>query len=113
VGFKSCIEKLTKVNIPMAFISKRPQSNTSTTAGSTEGEFSLVGDVKGKRCIVCDDIVDSGTTLLNVVRTLKANGAKRVYAYVTHGGERAKRVSLVTEKKSAKSAKSAKSNTKH
>jgi ribose-phosphate pyrophosphokinase len=45
----------------------------------------VVGDVRGMRCILVDDIVDSGGTLCNAADALLAAGASSVLAYVTHG----------------------------
>ena len=39
----------------------------------------------GYTCILLDDIVDSGGTLVNAADALLANGAKDVYAYISHG----------------------------
>ena len=44
-----------------------------------------IGDVQGKRCILVDDIVDSGGTLCNAADVLLQAGAKEVMAYITHG----------------------------
>jgi ribose-phosphate pyrophosphokinase len=41
--------------------------------------------VEGRSCILVDDIVDSGGTLVNAAEALLAKGAKEVYAYITHG----------------------------
>jgi len=43
------------------------------------------GDVKGKTCVIIDDMTDSGGTLKNAAKVLKANGAKEVICYITHG----------------------------
>jgi ribose-phosphate pyrophosphokinase len=45
----------------------------------------IIGDVAGRSCILVDDIVDSGGTLCNAADALLAQGAKDVYAYITHG----------------------------
>ena len=45
----------------------------------------LVGDVKGKRCIIVDDIIDTGGTMLGVINALEEAGAKEIYAYASHG----------------------------
>jgi ribose-phosphate pyrophosphokinase len=45
----------------------------------------LIGDVEGRPCLIVDDVVLSGGTLLEVARTLRARGATRVVAAVTHG----------------------------
>ncbi len=47
--------------------------------------MNIIGDVKGKSCILVDDIVDSGGTLCNAADALLEKGAKDVYAYITHG----------------------------
>ena len=47
--------------------------------------MNIIGDVSGRSCILLDDIVDSGGTLCNAADALLANGAKEVYAYITHG----------------------------
>ncbi|HVX91737.1 MAG TPA: phosphoribosyltransferase family protein, partial [Xanthobacteraceae bacterium] len=41
--------------------------------------------VSGYTCVLVDDIVDSGGTLINAADALLAQGAKDVYAYITHG----------------------------
>ncbi|MFN7056282.1 ribose-phosphate pyrophosphokinase [Hyphomonas sp.] len=53
-------------------------------AGKSE-VMNIIGDVKGARCIMLDDICDSGGTLANAAAALKENGAASVSAYVTHG----------------------------
>lgn len=45
----------------------------------------LVGEVTGKKCIIIDDMADTCGTLVLAAKQLKANGAKEVYAVVTHG----------------------------
>ena len=47
--------------------------------------MNVIGDVAGYTCVLIDDIVDSGGTLVNAADALLANGAKDVYAYITHG----------------------------
>lgn len=44
----------------------------------------IVGDISGKTCIVVDDMISTGTTLVKGVETLIEHGAKRVYAAATH-----------------------------
>ena len=45
----------------------------------------LVGNVKGKVCIIVDDMIDTAGTLCEAAKTLKQNGATKVYAFSTHG----------------------------
>jgi ribose-phosphate pyrophosphokinase len=44
----------------------------------------IIGDVKGRSCVIMDDIVDTAGTLCKAAQALKKNGAKRVVAYATH-----------------------------
>lgn len=66
-------------NAPLAIIDKRRER-----AGESE-VMNVIGDVKGRFCILIDDIVDSAGTLCNAAGALKAAGATDVVAYVTHG----------------------------
>jgi ribose-phosphate pyrophosphokinase len=68
-----------RINTPLAIIDKRRER-----AGESE-VMNVIGDVSGHTCILIDDIVDSGGTLVNAADALLANGAKEVYAYITHG----------------------------
>src|SRR5258708_14140469 len=68
-----------RINTPIAIIDKRRER-----AGESE-VMNVIGDVAGHTCILVDDMVDSGGTLVNAADALLANGAKEVYAYITHG----------------------------
>ncbi|HCM84084.1 MAG TPA: ribose-phosphate pyrophosphokinase [Alphaproteobacteria bacterium] len=63
----------------LAIIDKRRER-----AGESE-VMNIIGDVKGRHCIMVDDIVDSAGTLCNAAVALKEAGAASVRAYVTHG----------------------------
>jgi ribose-phosphate pyrophosphokinase len=52
--------------------------------GETE-VMNIIGDVRGRRCVMFDDIVDSAGTLCNAAQALVDHGAEQVSAYVTHG----------------------------
>ena len=45
----------------------------------------VIGDVKGKTCIIVDDMIDTAGTLCKAASELKDHGAKSVYAFATHG----------------------------
>ena len=47
--------------------------------------MNVIGDVKDQTCILVDDIIDSGGTIVNAAKSLKERGAKEVYVYITHG----------------------------
>ena len=46
--------------------------------------MNVIGNVKGKSCVMIDDIIDSGGTIVNAAKALKEKGAKDVYVYITH-----------------------------
>ena len=57
--------------------------------------MNVIGDVEGKTCVIVDDIIDSGGTIVNAAKALKDRGAKEVYVYITHGvlsGEAVKKI---------------------
>src|SRR5216117_2994858 len=68
-----------RINAPLAIVDKRRER-----AGESE-VMNVIGDVAGHTCILVDDIVDSGGTLVNAADALLASGAKDVYAYISHG----------------------------
>jgi len=47
--------------------------------------MNVIGDVEGFTCILVDDIVDSGGTLVNAADALLNRGATDVYGYISHG----------------------------
>ena len=69
----------TRLNTDLAIIDKRRER-----AGVSE-VMNVIGDVSGRDCILVDDIVDSGGTLINAANALLSRGAKSVGVYVTHG----------------------------
>ena len=68
-----------QLNADLSIIDKRRER-----AGESE-VMNIIGDVKGRRCILIDDIVDSAGTLCNAAVALKEAGAASVSAYCTHG----------------------------
>ena len=68
-----------RIDADLAIIDKRRER-----AGVSE-VMNIIGDVKGRRCILVDDIVDSAGTLCNAAEALMDHGAATVAAYVTHG----------------------------
>ncbi len=68
----------TKIKADLAIIDKRrPKPGKSQV-------MNIIGNVKGKTCIIVDDIIDSGGTIINAVDALKKNGATEVYVFITH-----------------------------
>ena len=68
-----------KLDIGLAIIDKR-----RPTPGKSQ-VMNVIGNVKGKTCIIVDDIIDSGGTIVNAADALKKRGANEVHVYVTHG----------------------------
>ena len=79
-----------RMDADLAIIDKRREH-----AGVSE-VMHVIGEVKGKKCIMVDDIVDSGGTLCNAAAALKENGAKEVHAYVVHGVLSGKAIEKIT-----------------
>ena len=67
-----------RINVGIAIIDKR-----RPTPGKSE-VMNIVGNVKNKTCIIVDDIIDSGGTIVNAAKALKDKGAKEIYVYITH-----------------------------
>lgn len=67
------------LNIPIAIVDKRrPRPNVSEI-------MNIIGDFKGKRVILYDDMIDTAGTITNAANALKEKGATEVYACCTHG----------------------------
>ena len=67
-----------RIGAPIAIIEKkRPEPGVAKV-------MNLIGDVKGKNCIIVDDIVDTAGSLVEGAKALEEFGAKSVTAAVTH-----------------------------
>jgi ribose-phosphate pyrophosphokinase len=67
-----------QLNTDLAIVDKRrPEANVSEV-------MQIIGDVKGKCCIIVDDICDTAGTLCHAADALKEQGASAVFAYITH-----------------------------
>ena len=67
------------LNAELAIVDKRrPKPGQSKV-------MNVIGNVKNKTCILVDDIIDSGGTIVNAAAALKKRGAKEVFVYITHG----------------------------
>ncbi len=68
-----------KMDAPLAIIDKRrPKHNTAEV-------LNIIGDIKGKNCVIIDDLVDTAGTLTEVAKLLMKEGAREVFACATHG----------------------------
>jgi ribose-phosphate pyrophosphokinase len=68
-----------RINAPLAIVDKRRERPGESEVAN------VIGEVDGGTCILVDDIVDSGGTLLNAADALLEKGADAVYGYITHG----------------------------
>ncbi len=67
-----------KLNCPMAIVDKRrPKANQIEV-------MNIIGDVKGKKCLMVDDMIDTAGTICQGAEALYNNGAKEIYACATH-----------------------------
>ncbi len=82
-----------KLDIGLAIIDKRrPVPGKSQV-------MNVIGNVKGKTCIIVDDIIDSGGTIVNATDALIKRGAKEVHVYITHGVLSGKAVEKIKKSK--------------
>ena len=68
-----------RIEVDLAIVDKRRER-----AGESE-VMNVIGEVDGHTCILVDDIIDSGGTVVNAADALLEKGATDVYAYITHG----------------------------
>ena len=77
------------LNVGLAIVDKRrPKPGQSQV-------MNVIGNVKNQTCIIVDDIIDTGGTIVNAAKALRDRGAKEVYVYITHGvlsGEAVKKI---------------------
>lgn len=68
-----------RLNKEIAMIDKR------RTGINVAKAMNIVGEVEGKDVIIIDDMIDTAGTLVEAARTLQEKGAKKIYAFATHG----------------------------
>ncbi len=68
-----------RLDLPLSFIEKRRTSNNPTVKALT-----LIGDVKGRDCIIMDEETATGTTLATAVKVIKDHGARDIYMFFIH-----------------------------
>ena len=69
-----------RLGAPLAIIHKRRDPNVPNKVSIHE----LVGEVEGRTCVLVDDMIDTGGTIVAAAKALKENGAKRVIVAATH-----------------------------
>ena len=74
-------QHLSDKNADVAFINKRRPKGTTNVAIAKE----VIGEVEGRLCILTDDMIDTGGTIVSAAELLLERGAKEVWAMATHG----------------------------
>jgi ribose-phosphate pyrophosphokinase len=69
-----------RLGTPLAIVHKRRDPDRPNQVQVNE----IVGEVSGRDCLLVDDMIDTGGTILAAAKALKANGAKRVIVAATH-----------------------------
>ena len=67
------------LNVGLAIVDKR------RPAPGKAQVMNVIGNVSNKTCVIVDDIIDSGGTIVSAAKILKEKGAKDVHVYVSHG----------------------------
>ena len=78
-GVARARELAKRINAPLSIVDKRRERPGEVA------EMTIIGDVKGKKCIIVDDICDTAGTLCKAAEVLVKNGAAEVHSYITHG----------------------------
>jgi len=78
-GIKMARAYAKRFKASLAIVDKRRNSPDSTEV------MHLLGEVKGKTAILVDDLIATGSSLVEAAKVLKEKGAKKIYACVTHG----------------------------
>ena len=78
-GVARARELAQRIGAPLSIVDKRREK-----AGEV-AEMTVIGDVRGKKCIIVDDICDTAGTLCKAAEVLIEHGATEVHSYITHG----------------------------
>ena len=78
-GVARARELAKRINAPLSIVDKRREKPGEVA------EMTVIGDVRGKSCIIVDDICDTAGTLCKAAEVLMDAGATEVHSYITHG----------------------------
>jgi ribose-phosphate pyrophosphokinase len=86
------IQYAQKLKAPLAILEKRREGDNETAKVSN-----IIGDVKDRNVVMFDDEILTGSSLMELIRVLKENGAKDIYAGITHGVLSGEAITRITE----------------
>jgi ribose-phosphate pyrophosphokinase len=78
-GVARARELAKRINAPLSIVDKRREKPGEIA------EMTVIGNVKGKKCIIVDDMCDTAGTLCKAAEILMEHGATEVHSYITHG----------------------------
>ncbi len=78
-GVARARELAKRIHAPLSIVDKRREKPGEIA------EMTVIGDVRGKKCIIVDDICDTAGTLCKAAEVLLEHGATEVHSYITHG----------------------------
>jgi ribose-phosphate pyrophosphokinase len=78
-GVARARELAKRINAPLSIVDKRREKPGEVA------EMTVIGDVKGKKCIIVDDMCDTAGTLCKAAEILLEHGATEVHSYISHG----------------------------
>ncbi|MEP2533672.1 ribose-phosphate pyrophosphokinase [Shimia sp.] len=78
-GVARARELAKRINAPLSIVDKRREKPGEVA------EMTVIGEVKGKKCIIVDDICDTAGTLCKAAEVLLEHGATEVHSYISHG----------------------------
>ena len=78
-GVARARELAQRIHAPLSIVDKRREMPGEVA------EMTVIGQVRGKRCLIVDDICDTGGTLCKAAEVLMEAGAREVHSYITHG----------------------------
>ena len=78
-GVARARELAKRINAPLSIVDKRREKPGEVA------EMTVIGDVRGKKCIIVDDMCDTAGTLCKAAEILMEHGATEVHSYISHG----------------------------
>lgn len=85
LGGAKSVEYLVKIFRKMGISARVALGHKVREKANEVAKIVIIGDVEGRNCLIVDDIIDTGGTMVLTAQKLREKGAKKIYAYATHG----------------------------